>query len=163
MTSTFFRAPSRGLCPKNFFSVPCRFCLFDELVFSGFRSGYHKKSYVQPCGRPNLTCSRGITWYRRLWGGALVAGQHHAHARAHAHAHAHAAHATTSESHSSCSTREQLRQRLQIHVQQKTLSEEPSTTWQLRINCIMCYLTMHWQPLQLQAHFPLLPLRLLLE
>jgi hypothetical protein len=69
MTSTFFRAPSRGLCPKNFVSVPCRFCLLDKLVFSGFRSWHHKKSCVQPCGRPNLSRSRAITCYSRLRSG----------------------------------------------------------------------------------------------
>ena len=69
MISTFFRAPSRGLCPKNLFSVPCRSRLLEKVVFNGFHSSYHKKSCVQPCGRANLTRSRAITCYRRLRGG----------------------------------------------------------------------------------------------
>jgi hypothetical protein len=51
----FLPCPLQRFMSQKKNSVPCRFCLLDKHVFSGFRSGYHKKSCVQPCGRQNLT------------------------------------------------------------------------------------------------------------
>ena len=45
-TFTLFRALPRGLCPQNFFSVPCRPWLLEKLDFNGLLLRIPQKNHV---------------------------------------------------------------------------------------------------------------------